>query len=131
MTKRGDTGVAVLDGKLYVSGGHKRTRPYRRDRRAGDEKDEVNKYQKIFECYDIEANTWTKLADMNKGRAGHDLLVMNGSLVAVGGDEGDGESIEEYNMADDIWTVKQENLGQDLDGAFVMLKCFLNLEDRH
>ena len=115
---RGDTGAAVLDGKLYVSGGQIRA-------------EKTNKYLKIVECYDFATDTWTKLSDMNKGRAGHDLLVINGSLVAVGGDEGDGESIEEYNVAEGIWTVKQENLGQDLDGAFVMMKCFMDQEDGH
>ena len=112
---RGDTGVGVLDGKLYVSGGHNKIR--------GD-----NSYMKTIECYDISTDTWTKVADMNKARAGHDLLVLNGSLLAVGGDE-EGETIEEYNVARDTWTVKEENLVHDVDGAFVMMKYFLEQDD--
>ena len=68
---RGDTGVGVLDGKLYVSGGHNKIR--------GD-----NSTMKTIECYDISTDTWTKVADMNKARTGHDLLVLNGSLQALG-----------------------------------------------
>ena len=112
---RGDTGVAVLDGKLYVSGGRNKIR--------GD-----NSYMKTIECYDISTDTWTKVADMNKARAGHDLFVLNGSLLDVGGDE-EGETIEEYNVARDTWTVKEENLVHDVDGAFVMMKYFLEQDD--
>ena len=46
----------------------------------------------------------------------------------LGGDE-EGETIEEYNIADDIWIVKEENLDQGVDGAFVMMKCYLEQDD--
>ena len=31
-------------------------------------------------------------------------------------------------MADDTWTLREEKLDKDLDGAFVMMKCYLEDE---
>ena len=64
---------------------------------------------KTTECYDISTDTWTKVADMNKARAGHDLLVLNGSLLDVGGDE-EGETIEEYNVAGDTFGLSKRRI---------------------
>ena len=69
--------------------------------------DNTSKNLKRVECYDIATNTWANVASMNLGRSGHDLLVTNGSLVALGGDsrvEGGVRTkptVEEYNVADD------------------------------
>merc|ERR1712126_526598 len=89
------TGVAVLDGKIYVTGGF-------------DEKGK--KRLNDVECYDISSKTWTTLAGMNKERSGHSLLAINGSLIAVGG-SGSLSSIEEYDVDNDTWTIKEEKLG--------------------
>ena len=79
------TAVAVLDGKIYVSDGVS------------------------FQCYDTSTENWTSLARMNHDRSNCylrlSLLIKNGSLVVVGGD-----AIEEYDVANDTWTVKVENL---------------------
>ena len=47
------------------------------------------------------------------------LLVKNGSLVVVGGD-----AIEEYDVANDTWTVKVENLVDYPEDAWVMMKYY-------
>ena len=112
---RGATGVAVLDGKIYVSGGA----------------DKTSKNLEKVEVYDIATNTWTNVASMNRGRSGHDLLVMNGSLVAFGGDsrvEGGVRTkptVEEYNVTDDTWTLREEKLDED-HVAFLMMKYYLD-----
>ena len=64
------------------------------------------------------------VASMNIGRSGHDLLVMNGSLVSVGGDE-NGGTIEAYNLAYDTWTLRKEKLNEDHCGAFLKMKYYL------
>ena len=113
---RGDTGVAVLDGKIYVSGGT----------------DKTSKNLKKVECYDSATGTWANVASMNRGRSGHDLLVMNGSLVALGGDrrvEGGVRTrptVEEYNVTDDTWTLREKKLDKDHRGAFLMMKYYLD-----
>ena len=95
------TAVAVLDGKIYVSDGVS------------------------FECYDTSTENWTSLASMNHGRTGHSLLVKNGSIVVVGGEH---SSIEEYDVANDTWTVKVENLDEIPEGGFIMMKYYLEQE---
>ena len=96
-----DTSVAVLEGKIYVSDGYN------------------------FECYDTSNDTWTTLARMNQGSPGHSLLVKNGSLVAVGGKEG---CVEEYDVVNDIWSVKEEYKDEKPIGGFVMFKYYLGSE---
>ena len=96
-----NTSVAVLDGKIYVSDGCN------------------------FECYDTSNDTWTTLARMNKNSPGHSLLVKNGSLVAVGGKEG---CVEEYDVVNDIWSVKEEYKDEKPIGGFVMFKYYLGSE---
>ena len=105
---RDGAGIALLDGKIYVSGGYyymfprKRTTCHR------------------FECYDISTKTWTTLASMNHDISDHSLLVMNnGFLLAVGGNVG---SIEEHDVINDTWTVKEDNLDDKPCGGFIMLK---------
>ena len=102
------TSVAELDGKIYVSGG-------------GEEFNSLD-------CYDISSNTWTRLANMNHGfqdSSYHSLIVKNGSLVVVGGDIG---FIEEYDVANNTWTVKEENLDDKPCGGFIMRKYYLEPE---
>ena len=101
MSSSDDIAVAVLDGKIYVSDGVS------------------------FECYDTSTENWTSLASMNHGRTGHSLLVKNGSIVVVGGEH---SSIEEYDVANDTWTVKVENLDEIPEGGFIMMKYYLEQE---
>ena len=54
----------------------------------------------------------------------HSLIVMNnGCLLAVGGDDG---SIEEYDVANDKWSIKEENLDDKPCGGFIVMKYYLN-----
>ena len=107
---RRETGVAVLDGKIYVTGGFDETGK----KRLND-----------VECYDISEKTWTTLASMNKERSGHTLLAINGSLIAVGGNL---SSIEEYDVANNTWNVKEDYLDPRPRGAFIMMKYYLQPE---
>ena len=104
------SGFALLDGKIYASGGfnklpRKRATCHR------------------FECYDISTKTWTKLASKNPNRSDHSLLLMNnGFLLAVGGNVG---PIEEHDVVNDTWTVKEDNLVDKPCGGFIMMKYYL------
>ena len=57
---------------------------------------------------------------MTQDRSCHSLLTINGSLIAVGGDVG---TIEEYNIANDTWSVKHNNFHdiQKAEGGFIMM----------
>ena len=108
-TSRSSSGVAVLDDKIYVSGG------------TGGEQGSL----KNLECYNITDNSWTTLADMNHVRTRHSLLVIDGALVAVGGDVY--RTTEEYNIADNTWTVRleEDRLQEEVAEAFLMMGCHL------
>ena len=63
---------------------------------------------------------------MNHSRSDYSLIVMNsGFLLAIGGSPG---SIEEYDVANDKWTIKEENLDDKPCGAFIMMKYYLEPE---
>jgi len=79
----------------------------------------------MLSVFDISSKTWTTLACMNKERSGHSLLAINGSLIAVGGSL---SSIEEYDVDNDTWTIKEENLDPHPHGAFSMMKYHLKPE---
>ena len=96
--KINDSGFALLDGKIYASGGFNKLPR----KRATSHR---------FECYDISTKTWTKLASKNPNRSDHSLLLMNnGFLLAVGGNVG---PIEEDNLVDKPC------------GGFIMMKYYL------
>jgi len=105
---RDDTGVAVFEGKIYISGGTTAN---------------------SLECYDPSTNTWTTLPSMIHDRSGHhSLLVKNGSLIVVGGNVG---AIEEYDFVNDTWFIReeQENLDEIPEGGFIMMKYYLQMAD--
>ena len=62
---------------------------------------------------------------MSHKRSYHSLIVLNGSIVAVGGNV---RSIEEYNVVDDTWTVKEETLDEISEGGFIMMKFYFDSE---
>ena len=95
-------GVAMFEGKIYIS-----------DIRGS------------LKSFDISTNTWTTLSSMSHKRSYHSLIVLNGSIVAVGGNVG---SIEEYNVVDDTWTVKEETLDEISEGGFIMMKFYFDSE---
>ena len=54
--ERWRSGVAALDNKIYVTGGY--------EFYAGDTKSCVD-------CYDLDTNTWSQVANMNTARSDH------------------------------------------------------------
>ncbi|HEX3028944.1 MAG TPA: stalk domain-containing protein [Clostridia bacterium] len=82
--KRTLPGVAVYNGKIYVSGGY-----------SGDEKK--------MEVYDPSTNSWSYKSSMLTGRFKHNLAVLNNKLYAFGG-YGYEKKIEVYDFSSDTWT---------------------------
>ncbi len=82
--KRALPGVAVYNGKIYVSGGY-----------PDDEK--------TMEVYDPSTNSWSYKSSMLTGRFKHNLAVLNNKLYAFGG-YGYEKKIEVYDFSSDTWT---------------------------
>ena len=82
-------GMAVLDGKLYVAGGH------------------INfTASSSVERYDLTTKAWEVVAPMVTPRENHALAVLDGKLDAVGGYSDDDDllsSVERYDPATDAW----------------------------
>ena len=97
-TERYQPGVAVLDNKIYVTGG-------RDGRFDGQNLSSVD-------CYDPDTNTWSQMANMNIARRGHCLVNMHERLCAIGGYP-DIDSMEVYDPDSNTWTLLQHKL----DGA--------------
>jgi N-acetylneuraminic acid mutarotase len=94
-TARSMSGSCILDGRIYVIGG------------AQGNTSESRKAS--TEVYDIEADDWTVLQNMNFTRGTHTVETVNGKIYAIGGwMEGGSEysNVEEYDPAEDTWTVK-------------------------
>ena len=78
-TFRNRPGVAVLDGKLYVCGGHTDEGPVYCD--YDYNRNPLNS----VEVFDPELNKWKSIASMNKTRANFGLTAFQGKLYAAGG----------------------------------------------
>ena len=93
-TGRSGSGVAMLDGKLWVAGGFNSEGGFGL---AGD--------LATVEVFDPESNTWDQSkADTIHRRWGPAVAVLDGELHAVGG-VGDGEtSAEKYDPRADSWS---------------------------
>lgn len=74
----------VMYEKIYVAGGQ-----------SADDS-----YLCSVECYDPEADEWTKIANMNHARASFGLAERNGMLYAFGHHE----TIEQYDPNRDVWS---------------------------
>ena len=68
--------AAVLDGKIYVTGGYVGT---------GPEGKGLPTHSAALEAYDPVTNTWTTLASLSEYRASHASTVVNGKLYVFGG----------------------------------------------
>ena len=79
--------------KIYVTGGY--------DCYADDTKSCVD-------CYDLDTNTWSQVANMNIARQAHCLVRLYGRLYAIGGKDVD--SIEVYDPDNNTWTLLQQKL---------------------
>ena len=106
LTYRICQGVAALDNKIYVSGGH-----------GGD-------YQPMssVDCYDPETDTWSQMANMNIARYGHSLVSLYGKMYAIGG--ADADSVEVYDPDNNTWTLLQHKLDGRVDGTGAGIKRF-------
>ena len=74
-TARSSHAAAVLDGKIYVTGGNLN----------GHRPGVVLEYSDALEAYDPVTNTWTTLASLSEYRASHASTVVNGKLYVFGG----------------------------------------------
>ena len=82
-------GVAVLDDEIFISGG--------------------GRHWESVIVYNCATNIWTEIASMNEGRRHSDLLVLNGFLIAVGGEDKspieEKEILEVYNKDKNEWNI--------------------------
>ena len=86
-TARSQHSAAVLDGKIYVSGG--------------------DNCSNALEAYDPVADTWTTLANLSVGRMFHTSAAVSGKLCVIGGwspyDRGRMNLVEIYTPASNSW----------------------------
>ena len=105
-TTRYKPGVAVLDNKIYITGG--------RYYAGGD-------IMSSGDCYAPDTNTWSPVADMNIARRGHSLVSLRGRLYAIGGcrqqDGDEVESAEVYDPDNNTWTLLPHKLEGELSDA--------------
>ena len=93
-------GVAVLDNKIFVTGGH-----------YGG----YGQYMSSVDCYDPDTNTWSQVANMNTARINHSLVILHGRLYTIGGKndydyEHYVDSVEVYDPDNDTWSLLQNKL---------------------
>ena len=81
--------AAVVDGKIYVTGGRLH----------------AGVYSDALEAYDPVADTWTTLASLSEARAWHASAVVNGKLYVFGGysESGRMDLVEVYSPASNTW----------------------------
>ena len=91
-TWRERPGVAVLDNKIYVTGGVW-----------------YGQIMSSVDCYDPDTNTWSQVVNMNLARNCHGLVSLLGRLYAIGGSS-DVECIEVYDPDNNTWTLLQYKL---------------------
>ena len=91
-TARSSHAAAIVDGKIYVSGGST----------SGE-------YSDALEAYDPVTNTWATLASLSHARSCHASAVINGQLYVFGGfgaaSSGSGrlDLVEVYSPASNTW----------------------------
>ena len=72
-----------------------------------------------FDLHNITTGTWTSLPSMNEARAGHTLVVFDGSICAVGSSENRlAQTLECFNRAPNRWTyLPSMNFARELAAA--------------
>ncbi|XP_076807809.1 kelch-like protein 36 isoform X2 [Clavelina lepadiformis] len=90
--KRFGHGTAILNDKIYVTGGV----------------DENGLYLRCGECYNPTSNAWTKISAMKLARSTHALAACKGHVYAIGGRLKDDNgsrlvSVERYDPGSDSW----------------------------
>jgi len=87
-TARSHLAAGVIEGKLYVVGGH-----------------DGNRTSSVLERYDPATNRWERLADMPTARQGPAVGAVDGTLYVVGGYDGNRNLsvLERYSPATNRW----------------------------
>ncbi|XP_035668845.1 kelch repeat and BTB domain-containing protein 13-like [Branchiostoma floridae] len=90
------SGIAVLNNKLYITGGQ------------ADFHKVISQFpamqDKAF-CYDPAADSWSEITPMHQQRKSFSLVALDGKLYAIGGRFGDYalQTVEVYNPRTDTW----------------------------
>ena len=106
-TDRCQPGVAVLNKKMYVTGGY-------------DDQD-----MSSAECYDPDTKTWSQVANMNIARQGHGLVSVNGRLYAFG-DWGGVDNVEVYDPDNNTWTLLEHKQESKVSGTGAVAYPIIN-----
>ncbi|XP_019643102.1 PREDICTED: kelch-like protein 24 [Branchiostoma belcheri] len=126
--------VARAERHLYVTGG--RDHPL-----VGEQGPHSAPSRQAFR-YDFQTDTWTRLPDMPRGRAGHQSAVVDGKVFLVGGDTDDTPafSMDCYDLQEEAWinppTLPEINPSSDLTvtacgSNLVAVELFDNPEEGH
>ena len=95
--QRLDFGAAVWNGNLVVTGGYNNSSSFN-----------------TTELFELRLNKWRTIASMNESRTGHELVVADDKLFAIGGSNAPFHtlsSVERLDNVDDSWTfIKPMNM---------------------
>lgn len=120
---RSDHSCDLYKNYVYITGGCKSDQVYY-DEFGGSA---CAVYSKRLDRYDLDANTWTKMADMPKERYRHTSAVANGKLFVFGGIIGGGaevasSDVDVYDFTTNTWRTVYglfPDATVDLDSAVV------------
>ncbi|CAI4223207.1 unnamed protein product [Auanema sp. JU1783] len=112
----------VLDGEIYVIGGHDGRR-----RESTEVFPAVNTRLKSVEKYDVHADEWTTVSELNYGRSDAACTVFNDRIYVFGGFDGNRilDSIEMYVPSLDSWIVIDTKLPSPRSGM-----CCASFDER-
>ncbi|NDI36498.1 kelch repeat-containing protein [Chengkuizengella sediminis] len=85
--------TVIMNGKIYAIGG------------LNNLLSGTDRYLSKVEVYDPETDIWTQLLDLNYQRQGHQAVVLNNQIYAIGGHDGTNysSSVEVYDYISDRW----------------------------
>ena len=114
--------VAVLDSKIYVTGGYFKGEIY-----IPGSSPSVRHIMSRVDCFDPDTNTWSQVASMNIERGGPSLVSLHRRLYAIGG--ADVDSLEVYDPDNNTWTLLQQKLDGKVsyNGACIIKKYYLHI----
>ena len=109
--------IASINNKIYVTGS---TFDY-------ENGDLLSTYK--VQCYDIETETWSEVANMNKPRTFHRLLNIYEKLYVIEGNRlnDDDDSFEVYDPDKNLWTIIQQKLNNTMIEHFGI--CLIKKRD--
>ena len=114
--------VAVLDRKIYVTGGYFKGEIY-----IPGSSPSGRLIMSRVDCFDPDTNTWSQVASMNIERCGPSLASLHRRLYAIGGEDVD--SLEVYDPDNNTWTLLQQKLDGKVsyNGACIIKKYYLHI----